>query len=834
MELLCKLFLISLFSSVICKFDHKVQPKCAPVDKECEYEFEVSYMETMVSYFEKFRRAAPVVYRDKMFYRRNSFSCELLTRLTKEDRMMTEELNDIHVLIIRTANCFRFFNASVTGVAWRVIGDQQHSKRTWGRISKKIAVNVNNQMRNEGLSIHWHGMVQKDTPWMDGASMLTQCPINFMEEFQYRFKADPSGTHWYHSHHGTTRTDGVMGPLIVLPKPGNERKDIPSVSGDYIMMIQDWSRNLSSQDINVQQYWSLTKFANGYNSSNCFSIARAPDQQSIGFTPFHSGLINGKGHFYPNNDGVPDIPELPLETFIVKHDSYYRFRVINAALSYPFRVSIDNHKLTLIATDGYDTEPFETDSVVLYGGERFDILIKADAPVGNYWIRAQTLSTKDKNGRPIVPGETRAVLRYDDAPETLPESERKTCTRGRPCKVVNCGFKKFPTRDNLECIPVTALKSTKELLKKYPVPDKKDGKRHKEVFFNFHFASNGQVPYSAAINSRKFRFPNCPPQVTYKPGSLMCFDDCTNHDCGVWCKCTHTKKLVLNQSIQFVMMNDDDLQGGMSHPIHIHGHGFHVMKIGFAETDEETGAITGSNPDILCQGKDCGHPKWRRKSWEDFNVPDINMENPPIKDTVLVPRKGYVVLRFPSDNPGYWYMHCHVESHQIEGMTVILKEGLHSEMALPPPNFPLCRNFKLSSEQFEKTLKEAKELRKRLYDGSSSNDNTEIESPQTESASDIKPKLPSRTNFISAEILDAPQTKNIKDTNIIIEDDNIHMKIGKGTFVTVVLCMFSVILVLFGVIVWLYKSRNKGCEEPMLQNTPQTYYGSVSPQHQKT
>ena len=34
-----------------------------------------------------------------------------------------------------------------------------------------------------------------------------------------RFLADPPGTHWYHSHLGTERTDGLNGALIVLPKP---------------------------------------------------------------------------------------------------------------------------------------------------------------------------------------------------------------------------------------------------------------------------------------------------------------------------------------------------------------------------------------------------------------------------------------------------------------------------------------------------------------------------------------------------------------------------------------------------------------------------------------
>lgn len=47
------------------------------------------------------------------------------------------------------------------------------------------------------------------------------------------------------------------------------------------------------------------------------------------------------GHYYPDKGEDPLIPELPLETFNVKPDKYYRFRIINAAMLFSFRFSID-------------------------------------------------------------------------------------------------------------------------------------------------------------------------------------------------------------------------------------------------------------------------------------------------------------------------------------------------------------------------------------------------------------------------------------------------------------------------------------------------------------
>ena len=39
------------------------------------------------------------------------------------------------------------------------------------------------------------------------------------------------------------------------------------------------------------------------------------------------------------------------------------------------------------------------------------------------------------------------------------------------------------------------------------------------------------------------------------------------------------------------------------------------------------------------------------------------LENAVIKDSVIVPGDGYVIVRFVADNPGWWLFHCHLISH---------------------------------------------------------------------------------------------------------------------------------------------------------------------------
>jgi hypothetical protein len=57
-----------------------------------------------------------------------------------------------------------------------------------------IVVNVENRLVN-ATSIHWHGLLQNGSSWMDGTPGVTQCPIAPGKTFHYQFKVEgQSGT----------------------------------------------------------------------------------------------------------------------------------------------------------------------------------------------------------------------------------------------------------------------------------------------------------------------------------------------------------------------------------------------------------------------------------------------------------------------------------------------------------------------------------------------------------------------------------------------------------------------------------------------------------------
>ena len=78
-----------------------------------------------------------------------------------------------------------------------------------------VEVKVTNDMADEGTALHWHGLLQKETQWMDGVPSVDQCPLPPGASFTYRFRADLYGTSWYHSHYSAQATGGLFGAMII-------------------------------------------------------------------------------------------------------------------------------------------------------------------------------------------------------------------------------------------------------------------------------------------------------------------------------------------------------------------------------------------------------------------------------------------------------------------------------------------------------------------------------------------------------------------------------------------------------------------------------------------
>lgn len=90
-------------------------------------------------------------------------------------------------------------------------------------------------------TIHWHGQYQHNNWQMDGVPGVTQKAIEPGDTFTYKFKAEKTGSTWYHCHVNVSEhvgMRGMWGPLIVDPaKPTAPEK---KVTKDVIVMLSSW------------------------------------------------------------------------------------------------------------------------------------------------------------------------------------------------------------------------------------------------------------------------------------------------------------------------------------------------------------------------------------------------------------------------------------------------------------------------------------------------------------------------------------------------------------------------------------------------------------------
>ena len=143
----------------------------------------------------------------------------------------------------------------------------------------------------------------------------------------------------------------------------------------------------------------------------------APAALVIGQLPPFSvaTLINGKGRYTGG-------PAVPLSVINVQQSKRYRFRIVAMACDPAFTFSIDQHKMTIIEADGEYTVPHVVDSLQIFAAQRYSVVIIADQPVSNYWIRADP----NRGDSGFAGGINAAVFRYEGAPESEPSTDPTT------------------------------------------------------------------------------------------------------------------------------------------------------------------------------------------------------------------------------------------------------------------------------------------------------------------------------------------------------------------------------------------------------------------------
>ncbi|XP_053409258.1 uncharacterized protein LOC128559972 [Mercenaria mercenaria] len=524
-------------------------------------------------------------------------------------------------------------------------------------VNQEVIVHVKNNLISDGISVHFHGIEMRGTPWMDGAAFITQCPILPGQTFTYRFRPNRSGTYFYHSHTGTQINMGLSGAFIVKEKQTDNTEE-------HIIFVQDYSNEQTSDEVFTRMY---------LGDINPDGVPLRPSGKIDGtletLVDFKSSLINGRGRVFDSQGG--ELTKTPLSVFMVEHGKQYRFRVIGGGFGIQHKVSVDGHKLKLIAADGLDVEPVIADFFILHSGERFDFIIQANETASNYWIRADTL-------QPIKNLAGYAILRYEGSEEVDPISSINMCNESIPCTVVNCPFETYP---NWNCVHIDEMHSSNN----DPAPLATSA-NFKEFFVNMAGALGEDGVVYLHMNGISLKLPTVSALTQPKELTGLCGKCMPNKVCF----CNRPLNVDFGDVVQINFLSRGFLNV-INHPIHIHGYSVHVLKVGYRQTNASF-ANLGDNADINCPGQCYSNASWANETWKGGNIPGVDLTRAPRKDTITVPAGGYAVVRFVADNPGLWYIHCHQEFHSKFGMGLLLNDSF-SRIPPPPAGFPECRSF---------------------------------------------------------------------------------------------------------------------------------------------
>uniref|UniRef100_A0A6M2EAF4 Laccase n=1 Tax=Populus davidiana TaxID=266767 RepID=A0A6M2EAF4_9ROSI len=517
--------------------------------------------------------------------------------------------------------------------------------RIVAREGDRLVIRVVNHVQNN-ISIHWHGIRQLRSGWADGPAYVTQCPIQTGQSYVYNYTiVGQRGTLWWHAHISWLRST-LYGPIILLPKRGTPYpfakpyKEVPIIFGEWF--------NADPEAIISQ----AMQTGGGPNVSDAYTINGLP------------------GPLY--NCSAKDTFKLK-----VKPGKTYLLRMINAALNDELFFSIANHTVTVVDVDAIYVKPFDTETLLITPGQTTNVLLKTkpDYPNAQFFMSARPYAT----GQGTFDNSTVAgILEYEVPNKT---SQSNHSTKNLPLYKPN-----LPSLNDTSFAANFSNKLRSLASADFPanVPQKVDRQFFFTVGLGTHPCSKNQTcqgpngtRFAASVNNVSFVMPTTAllqahhfgqsrgVYSPYFPISPLIPFNYTGTPPNNTMVSNGTKLVVLpfNTSVELIMQ-DTSILGAESHPLHLHGFNFFVVGQGFGNFDPS-------------------------KDPSNFNLVD-----PVERNTVGVPSGGWVAIRFLADNPGVWFMHCHLEVHTSWGLKmawVVLDGKLPSQKLLPPPaDLPKC------------------------------------------------------------------------------------------------------------------------------------------------
>lgn len=468
---------------------------------------------------------------------------------------------------------------------------------------------VKNRIPHQEASIHWHGILLP--PEMDGVPYVSGPPIPSGGEFKFRFRIRQHGTYWYHSHTMTQEQEGVYGALVIHPKTQTIRYD-----KDVVVVLSDWADESGERILgHLKKDGDYYLYKKGTMRS-WLGAARA-----------------GRLGVYLGNEwarmGGMDFSDVGYDAFLMnaKRDSQLVvahpgekicLRLINAAASSYFNVSLGQTPMKVISADGVDVEPISTREILMGMAETYDVLFEVPE-YKNFELRATA-----QDGTGSVSGWIGMGERVAAPQKAVPDLYAPMHHGGHGAPAGHDVHGAAPSGEHShEGHDMSAMDHSMH----------ENHESHTGHGGHAHVGASETEP-TLFVETLTVDDLKSPHSTSFPKGAqtyelrLVLGGDMRRYVWYLNDKAIYEDRTISIREGDIVRFTFEN-STMMHHPMHLHGHFFRVV--------------------------------------------NKNGERSPLKHTVDVPPHGSRTIEFRADEPGEWMLHCHNLFHMNTGMARVVK-----------------------------------------------------------------------------------------------------------------------------------------------------------------
>ena len=573
------------------------------------------------------------------------------------------------------------------------------------RVNETLSINLCNALPDFAITVHFHGLHQRQSPFHDGVSGVTQCALQPHSCQQIDIPVEQTGTYYYHAHHASMAADGLQGAIVVYDNTDSAGSEFSSYLGFPLLTAA--APPAASGSLSTELSWLLTDWFHDTSSRLQTGLDGVDDAFRWVGEP-NAILLNGKGSYCADTlvgsnawrtrpadcEGAPAAlyntdSQCGYPIVSVSCGSPVLVHVINSAsLSY-LRVAVAGHSMEIVGSDGLrvTSSPRLIRELELNSGERMDVLLTRDDASSCNPFYLVNITSMYRTNQPQLFG----VLSYTDSPGVNSSAPQPSPSS-------------FP-------MPLTPSQISFPTVVPTPTPASSPLNQIANAVVNTS-SSNGASPPSPTLlpspdvrllldtaqqrvhGQMRWTLNGVPHTIGPTPSYFLSLLNRTGAS-SLPLPTPSMSDIQLGSWVEVVIQNRVALNGVCEqHSWHLHGKYVHLI---------------GAGSGTFRPGID-NHTFVRRG---DLALLKDSFTVFPRLDPALAPASalhsfpymgppgsgcGWQAFLFPADNPGTWLLHCHILWHGSMGMGVVLhvRDSIR-DRPLPalPPDTPLCGNTSL-------------------------------------------------------------------------------------------------------------------------------------------